>query len=262
MTGDEIYEIWRPSASPWSPWVKPVLFSLLREQDLATANYSVPPWRVPLELDTAIVADVPGAEGVSIGIALCRDGYIPIPVYNACPFATPIPDFVSIVHSGTDTPVPERVAVDVLPIMSALCGTAQELATANISGSAPPVFMLDSNRRGLIAHPDPGWFDNRSFVTVTDFPSAQFFRQHGISKIVLVQESSKVDGNLKEVLLAWQKEGMAIAQQEPWELWAPRPVKIEGSSIFSRAWEWLNRAFGYRRNALGGFGGVVPPSGG
>jgi len=260
MTKDQIYEIWRPAASPWSRWVKPVLFSFLREQDLKAANYRVPDWRVPLVTDAAIIADLPGADGVSVGTALCRAGYRPLPVYNACPYATYDPDSGATFAICRTQPLAAPVLVDVLPIMSALCGTAEELALANLPASAPPVFLLDSNRRGPTAAPDPGWFDNRTFVTVADFPSADFFKEYGVSKIVLVQTESRIQADLLQVLLALQRDGMTIARQTPWEPWEPRSTTVKRPPIIVYAWEWLRRAFGYRRNSFGSFGELVRPS--
>lgn len=44
-------------------------------------------------------------------------------------------------------------------------------------------------------HPS-GWFDNRSFVASSDFPSADYFRRHGISKVILVQPTSRINTDL------------------------------------------------------------------
>lgn len=262
-TVEKIYEIWRPMGPPWTRWVKPVLFSFLREEDLKTENYSVPSWHVPLADDSAIIADLPGPDGVVIGIALSHDGYRPIPVYNASPFAVWAPHSSAVLVITTN---PQQVAtpvvVDLLPIMTALCGTAGELGGANLPPAAPPAFLLDSNRWGWTSMPDVGWFDNRSFITATDFPSASFFKEHGVCRIILVQKTAKIEADLVQVLLALQREGMSIAQQAPWEPWDPRPITVKRLPLAIDAWHRLRRVFGYRRNSSGFFGEVVPPSSG
>jgi hypothetical protein len=95
-------EIWRPENSPWSGWVKPVIFPFLRPGCYGRDEYSVQAWQVALQPDTTIIADLPGAEGVSAGIALARAGYMPVLVYNACPngaYAGSSPESVSILNS-------------------------------------------------------------------------------------------------------------------------------------------------------------------
>src|SRR6266498_1776101 len=87
MTYDSIYEIWRPDNSPWTQWVKPVVFPFLRPPAHERDDYVIQDWRIPLCADAAIIVDLPGAEGVSAGIAMARAGYRPVLVYNACPNA-------------------------------------------------------------------------------------------------------------------------------------------------------------------------------
>src|SRR5580658_4574809 len=151
MTNETIYQIWRPENSPWSKWVKPVVFPFLSPEDHSPDEYSVPNWKVLLHPDTTIIADLPGAEGISAGIALARAGYLPVLLYNACPtgtgtFESASAEFVSIRNSQ---PVSPPVVVDMSSILTALCATSKELASLNLFPQAPPVFMLDANRRGL-----------------------------------------------------------------------------------------------------------------
>jgi hypothetical protein len=257
MTRDQIYEIWRPAGSPWSRWVKPVLFAFLRDEDLETTYDAVPEWRIP-HTATAMIADLPDADGVVLGVALSRNGYQPIPVYNASPFALYDPGSTVVLSITKIQPLAVPSVVDVLPIMSALCGTAKTLAAANLPSSAPPVFLLDLNRPGQPT-PDVDRFDNRSFVTPTDFPSPEFFKHRRISQIVVVQTTPKIQPDLLMVLLAFQQDGMKILQQAPWEPWKPRPITVKRPPIIVHAWEWLRR-IGYQRNPSQAFGGLVRPS--
>jgi len=258
MTREQIYEIWHPLDSPWSRWVKSVLFSYLGDKELKATRPSTRRWEVPHASDTAIVADLPGVAGVALGLTLCAEGgYRPVPIYNACPYAMcepPSGEFPSIVRAE---PRPAPAVVDLAPIMSALCWGAEDLAAAKLPPAAPPVFLIDENRRGTL--PDPGWFDNRSFVSTADFPSAKLLRQQGVSRVVLMQTGPKIQADLLQVLFAWQQDGIAIARQKPWEPWIPQVFKVKQPSLIALLWHWLLK-FGYRRNASGSFGDLVRPS--
>lgn len=248
MTSAEVYQIWRPEAWTWSRWVKPVVFAFLRKEDLERDEYAVPEWQAVLHSDTAIIADLPGEEGIRAGMALARAGYLPVPVYNACP-------------TGEAHEADSRVAIDMSGILAAICGASRELASFDLSRNAPPVFILDSRRHGSWIGNESGSWDNRSFVTASDFPSAEYLRSHGISNVILVQTSSQICGDLREVLLQLQRDGMTLARLDPWKEWDPSKVVVKPPMILVSAWEWLSRKAGYRRNRLDGtFGGVVPRS--
>ena len=74
MTKDQIYRIWRPDDSPWSRWVKPVLFSYMVEEELPAQGTLRRKWGIPHSSDTAIIVDMPGEEGVAVGLALSESG--------------------------------------------------------------------------------------------------------------------------------------------------------------------------------------------
>lgn len=258
MTNESIYEIWRPGNSPWTQWVKPVVFPFLRPTAHDRDNFRIQGWRVPLCTDTAMIVDLPGAEGVSAGIAMARAGYRPVLLYNACPSAGygEVPEVGPQGDADFDSP---PVVVDMSSILTAVCATTEELASLCLSEQAPPVFVLDANRRGRPG--GPGWFDNRSFVTLFDFPSVDYLRRHGISKVILVQPSSETKIDLLQVLVHMQHLGMTIALQAPWAPWDPRPHIFKPPIFLVTAWEWLRRKLGYRRNEFdSSFGGVIPHS--
>jgi hypothetical protein len=257
MTKEELYQLWRPQHLPWSPWVKPVIFAFLRPEGLSRQAYPVREWHVPLSPDTAIIADLTGADGVSAGIALARAGYRPILGYNACPTGDYEPEFISITNSQ---PTGAPVAVDMSAILTAVCVTSSELASLKLSDQAPPVFLLDANRHGFGIH-GPGWFDNRSFVSPSDFPSPDYLISHGISKLILLQLTSRVASDLLQVLLHLQEKGITIATQTPWAPWAPCVFVVKPPMFLRSAWERLYQKLGYRHNSLNGsFGAIVPPS--
>jgi hypothetical protein len=259
MTNEDIYEIWRPANSPWSQWVKPVVFPFLRPQAQGRDDYSIRDWQILLCPDAVVIADLPGAEGVSAAIAMARSGYRPVLMYNACPNAGFDGVSPELGPEQNAEPASPPVVVDMSSILTALCATAKELASLPLSEGAPPVFLLDGNRRGFRG--EPGWFDNRSFVASSDFPSADYFRGHGISRVILIQPASRLNTDLLYVLLSLQREGLTIATQAPWEPWAPRPLIVEAPVFLVSAWEWLCRRFGYRRNGFhSSFGGLIPHS--
>jgi hypothetical protein len=261
LTTEDIYEIWRPASSPWSQWVKPVVFSFLRPGADGREEYSVQDWQVMQFPDTAVIADLPGAEGVSAAVAMARAGYRPVLVYNACPnasFEATSPERSPIRSSQSTRP---PVVVDMSSILTEICATTKELASLPLPEQAPPAFLLDGNRRGFPG--EPGWFDNRSFVASSDFPSADYFRRHGVSKVIVVQPASSINTDLLHVLLSLQRDGMTIAIQAPWKPWAPRPLSVQPPMFLASAWEWLRWKFGYRRNDFhSSFGALIPPSSG
>ncbi len=261
MKQEDVYELWRPPDSPWSPWVKPVLFAFMNDGECQPNPQPHRAWRIPFRADTAIIVSLPGIEGVSLGLAGVASGYRPVPVYNACPYAllameTGLPP--SIVAQPTRVPADTPVIVDVAPIVVALQQLAPELSAAKLPVSVPPIFLLDSNRAGPGGTPPPGWFDNRSFASPSDFPSSAFFAQHGIAKIVLIHSGGKIPADLSAVLLALQDGGLTIAAQTPWETWDPKPKVMNRPARVLDLWNRLKWALGYRRNVDGYFGRVVP----
>jgi hypothetical protein len=262
MTRDEIYAIWNPPESPWSAWTKPVLFSYLREQDLRNSDlHSLKPWDVPSVKGSAVIVDVPGVEGLAVGVALCMSGgFRPIPAYNACPFAA-YGVGLSIVADPSKPQTYIPTAVDYAPILSSLAAASERLAGAKLPAVAPPAFLLDGNRkgRGRIMLSESGWFDNRSRVSESDFPSSQVLQEHRLSTVILIQNNRRVQWDLLEVLLSWQRGGILIALQRPWEPWNPRPVTLKPPSMVARFWHWLAQSGGLRGDS-GPFGQYVPPS--
>ncbi|MBI1177438.1 hypothetical protein GC207_08355 [bacterium] len=151
-----------------------------------------------------MVLDLPGDEGVWVGLALAARGYRPVPVYNALPYPTARAGPDSISHAPS-------VAVNLLPIMNALHSGADQLAKLNIPKDTPPVFLLDANRHGEVEQIAPDKFDNRSVCFTTDFPSASFLISRGIRKILLVQlERVEPQADVEQVIYDWQIGGLLI----------------------------------------------------
>ena len=192
---------------------------------------------------------------------MARAGYQPVLVYNACPNVTIDGGSLQFISIGNSQLINPPTVVDMSSILTALCATTKVLASLALSAEAPPVFLLDGNRRGLGISYGPGWFDNRSFVTPSDFPSPDYFRRQGISKVILLQPNLDINADLRQVLLRLQPGGMSIATQAPWQTWAPRPLTIKPPMFIVSVWESLRCKLGYRRDSFhASFGGVIPPS--
>src|SRR5215469_3092864 len=186
MNKAEMYAVWAPDSSLWSPWTKPVLFAYLdamaaaSELPAASANLD---WCPPAKDKVVVVVDLAGAESVLMGVALAERGYRPVPLYNA----VPLPSGYPVLDPATGRNV---AAVDVLPIISSLRRGAERLANLQISTDAPPVFLLDDNRQGDGRTMMEDEFDNRSVCFTTDFPSANFLLGHGFQQALIVQKSA------------------------------------------------------------------------
>lgn len=260
FTKNEIYDVWRPGTSPWTRWAKPVLFSFVDEPRLSTAPEAPQPrrWDIPLEQETAIVVDLPGSEGVWAGLALAQGKYRPVPVYNACPFPPYDPDPItgSIL---SESRLRAATAVDVASIVRAIRQTTGALRDCTLSDEAPPAFLIDRNRKGH-GRPEYGWFDNRSFVSPSDFPSAEILRQHRIRHVTLVATDRKIDHDLTSVLVAWQAAGIQLRYQNPWLQWRPEPHQFRSPSLLRRVWNGLLLLLGYPARKNGAFGEWVRAS--
>ena len=254
-TKHEIYNIWAPRDAVWSGWVKPVLYSFM---DGVFENPSLQPVKldlnwVPPAGSAGIVLDLPGADGVIWGIQLARSGYRPVPLYNALPF--PLNETLmapKLRHEST---------VHVDPIVGALVGATAILSELKLSSAAPPVFLLDADRRLAKVDPRPGRFDNRSVCFTTDFPSASFLLSHGIATVILVQEDTFIGNDLLQVLLEWQTGGISLLRKKARDSASPKSFRVKRPFFLRLLWYRISVAVGLRRSELGGFGGIVPSSG-
>lgn len=250
MTASDAFRIWAPPHSVWSQWAKPVLFSrdFVTPQIAGTLLESHPPFDLQAEPDVAVVLDIPGELSVGTGVRLARRGFRPVPLFNSAP--DPASFF------GT-------TVVDTASVRDALASGALHLAALVIPPEAPPVFLLDSNRKGRSAG-KPGQFDNRSVVFPQDFPSARFLIDRGIRRIVLVQSRGheQPEDDLAHVLLRWQEGGLQLFVR-PGASPDVQPLRVSQPSHFRSLWYRALVSLGLRRHSAGGFGSVVPePSSG
>jgi hypothetical protein len=260
MNKEEIFLIWAPETSVWSPWVKPVLFAHLESRSAETpvpdtlAEFK---WVPGAEAKTAIILDLPSDAGVLGGLALAKGGYRPVPLYNAIP--APVREWASLVPS---MPNEMLAAVNVLPIMNALQNGAGILASLNIPVDAPPVFLLDANRQGLALSLAPGRFDNRAVCFTTDFPSANFLLSHGIGRVLLVQKDAlQPQSDLAHTLCRWQDAGISLETVCLDLTSPPEAFTVSRPSWYGVVFQRALAVFGLRRAGGGGFGAWVPTPG-
>lgn len=210
MTNKEIYKIWAPVGKKWIDWVRPVPFVEMTEY---SKTYKLSSFTTPVIdfmedrwKDAAIIVDLPGAESVEEGITLAKLGYRPIPIYN-----------------GTIEQQGARATVDNQTIGIALEWGASELDKIKISDDALPAFLLDSNRMHRFKM-EEALFDNSWDVYPQDIPSAEYFINNGICKIIIIGE--KVSKDLKKILYKFQKKNIKIYLTNGYE--TPRKVTICG----------------------------------
>ncbi|MCL2797117.1 MAG: hypothetical protein FWD58_03575 [Firmicutes bacterium] len=255
-----LYKIWAPDDSVWAQWAKPVLFANMAGS-YERFSLEVNRFRAvgvgkisELYRDTAVILDFPSAFGITEAMELAGLGYRPVPLYNGVPAASGSTVKVNAIFSGA--PAVSSV-VNTFEIEKALFWGAEELRKLNIKRDAPPVFMLDSNRtkESAVYHKNhyAGEYDNRWCVFPQDFPSAKFLSAQGIKRIVL--RSDRVRDDLSYVLHNYQTVGI-----KTYILFASETLSeqiIKKPSRFKRAFFRLLVTLKLKRNATGGFGGVI-----
>ncbi len=189
MTGKEVYKIYAPEGAKWTDWVRPVPF-------VAIDTYNrelIIDWREKKAMfmqeyksDTAIFVDLRGSESIEFGIALAKIGYRPIPVFN-----------------GTDIQEGAQGLVDTNLVESALINGALILKNIKIDSNANPAFLLDNSRLNRYRAKE-SIFDNSWDLYGQDVPSAEYFKQNGISKIIVV--SNKIERDLRKIFFKFVKE--------------------------------------------------------
>ena len=196
MTYREAFEIWTPEKSKWSNWVKPAPFVMNGsggDEKTGAEHYINNDLPVILYLeeikkDTAIFLDLPDYYSINEGLALAKIGWRPIPLYNA-----------------TNRQPGAMALVDNSGIEKALLWGAKVLKTIAPEENAPPAFLLDSNRRHRYKM-NVSVFDNSWDVYAQDIPSAEFFLENGINKIIIRGE--KIEKDLRLIFRGFQKKGI------------------------------------------------------
>ena len=192
----EIYKIWAPENDKWSGWVRPVPFVGINDKSkqYVNSNVSLPAIEYAEELTekTAIIVDLPGRDSLLEGLSLAKIGYRPVPTYN-----------------GTMEQKGARATVDNQSIGEMLLWGATALADMELEEDLPPAFLLDKNRlqryklNGAI-------FDNSYDVYSQDLPTAEYFVNNGINRIIVVCDSLSKD--LKKILKTYKKKKLVVKE--------------------------------------------------
>ena len=207
MRGKEIYIIYAPNGAKWIDWVRPVPFVAIdtyNRKPIANFLDRKAMFLKKYQQDTAIFIDLPGKESIELGIGLAHMGYRPIPVFN-----------------GTDEQQGSQATTNTYLIESYLINGSQKLKNIELKNDANPVFLLDSHRTNRYRAKE-SIFDNSWDLYKQDIPSAEYFKQNGITKIIVVGETIQRD--LKKIFLKFQEKGIDIYITDGYTL--PKKVKL------------------------------------
>lgn len=167
-----------------------------------------------LDRSTAVILDSGGAHSVAMAVELMKQGYQPIVMFNTVP-----------VHNGSNRAEQE------LATMLYFAKEVQQLKEQGaFSASSPPVFIMDCHRGDKPYSASTA--DNSYSYSKQDLPSAQVLRDHGIAKVVYLNEgdqngrinpdfqsTDRLPQDLKPVVAEWNAEGVAVKYTgvAPWE---------------------------------------------
>lgn len=242
MTNREVFEIWAHPASPWSNWAKPTLFAT-GMFPAATPLPLLPDfaWDDNLGRTWAVIVDLPGGAAVLAGLAMAREGFRPIPLFNGCNSNAMI------------------AAINTSEMAAALYAGANERLLRDVPADAPPAFLIDSRRKSSPVALRPGVLDNRWIVFPQDFPSGAYLRRHGITDIMVVRETiTSPDDDLLHVLRRWEEAGLRIHLQGLTRREPPQFFHVPRPRYFRLFLYAVLARIGLRPNFAGGFGGVIP----
>ena len=193
MLGKEIYKIYAPNDAKWTEWIRPVPF-------VAIDTYNRKPisnwldrkviFTEKYEKNTAIFIDLPGKESIELGISLANIGYRPIPLFN-----------------GTDEQEGSQATTDTYLIESCLINGSEKLKSISLENNANPAFLLDSSRTNRYRAKE-SIFDNSWDLYKQDIPTCKYFKENGISKIIVV--GNTIQRDLRKIFFEFQDAGIEI----------------------------------------------------
>lgn len=253
LSGRELYRIWAPADSIWSPWVAPAFFAQMQCGQVSSETSENLPsldwFEAQANPGCAVILDLPGAQSIQSAMELSRIGYRPVFLINASPTS----------FSFLATQQDQNVVLDMSMLVRAVCATAEHLQSLSLPANAPPVFVLDAYRRIGTSPLRDEMFDNRWIVFPQDFPSARFLAEQRIRRIILVQaENRSPQEDLAHVLLRWQEAGLAVQHKIAGESTHPVPISVSRPSQFRAMWYRALAVVGLRRSSVGGFGSFIP----
>ena len=207
MRGKEIYKIYAPNGAKWTDWVRPVPFVAIdtyNRKPIADWMERKAMFLKNYQQDTAIFVDLPGKESIELSIDLAYKGYRPIPIFN-----------------GTDEQLGSQATTNTYLIESCLINGSEKLKNIKLDNNANPAFLLDSYRTNRYRAKE-SVFDNSWDLYKQDIPSAEYFKQNGITKIIIVGDVIQRD--LKKIFLKFQEKGIDIYLTDGYTF--PQKVKL------------------------------------
>lgn len=207
MRGKEIYKIYAPNGAKWTDWVRPVPFVAIdtyNRKPIADWMERKAMFLKNYQQDTAIFVDLPGKESIELSIDLAYKGYRPIPIFN-----------------GTDEQPGSQATTNTYLIESCLINGSEKLKNIKLDNNANPAFLLDSYRTNRYRAKE-SIFDNSWDLYKQDIPSAEYFKQNGITKIIIVGDAIQRD--LKKIFLKFQEKGIDIYLTDGYTF--PQKVKL------------------------------------
>ena len=207
MRGKEIYKIYAPNGAKWTDWVRPVPFVAIdtyNRKPIADWMERKAMFLKNYQQDTAIFVDLPGKESIELSIDLAYKGYRPIPIFN-----------------GTDEQPGSQATTNTYLIESCLINGSEKLKNIKLDNNANPAFLLESYRTNRYRAKE-SIFDNSWDLYKQDIPSAEYFKQNGITKIIIVGDAIQRD--LKKIFLKFQEKGIDIYLTDGYTF--PQKVKL------------------------------------
>ena len=207
MRGKEIYKIYAPNGAKWIDWVRPVPFVAIdtyNRKPIADWMERKAMFLKNYQQDTAIFVDLPGKESIELSIDLAYKGYRPIPIFN-----------------GTDEQPGSQATTNTYLIESCLINGSEKLKNIKLDNNANPAFLLDSYRTNRYRAKE-SIFDNSWDLYKQDIPSAEYFKQNGITKIIIVGD--EIQRDLKKIFLKFQEKGIDIYITDGYTF--PQKVKL------------------------------------
>ena len=191
MIGKEIYKIYAPLGAKWTEWLRPVPFVAIdtyNRKPVADWIERKSMFLEQYEKNTAIFIDLSGKESIELGIGLAKIGYRPIPLFN-----------------GTDEQQGSQPTTDTYLIEECLINGSEKLKNIKLKNDANPAFLLDSFRTNRYRAKE-SIFDNSWDLYKQDIPSVKYFKQNGITKIIVV--GNEIQKDLRKIFFEFQDAGI------------------------------------------------------
>ena len=125
------------------------------------------------------------------------------------------------VFNGTDEQQGSQATANTYLIESCLINGSEKLKNIKLENDANPAFLLDSYRTNRYRAKE-SIFDNSWDLYKQDIPSAEYFKQNGITKIIVV--GNTIQRDLKKIFLKFQEKGIDIYITEGYKL--PQKIKL------------------------------------